>query len=370
MMKNGMVSFAQCALWGGMFLLLSLHPAPACTDARIVAQDGAVMTARSMEFGIPMDSRLVVRPRGTALESPAPNGAKGVHWKAKYGFVYLDGLHLDAAVDGLNEAGLGVGVLFFPGYAGYESPAPADNAQALSHIQFSTWVLSQFATIDEVKAALPGVKVWGESLADLGLLPLHYVIHDAQGKSIVCEWVGGKLTVYDNTAGVMTNSPAYDWHMTNLTNYVRLSPDNAKAQKIGGVTYAATGQGSGLLGMPGDPSPPSRLIQTVFALNTAVKPKDADEALVLAQKLMNRVDIPRGLARDPNTGNDDTAEWAVFRDHTHKVYYYRTYGDMTPQALDLKKLDFSPGAPARRLAIGTPKPTIHRIDPASLTVFK
>ena len=99
-MKNR--SFGSCAFLGGLALLFSLHPAPACTDARIVAQDGAVMSARSMEFGVPMDSRLVVRPRGTALESPAPNGAKGVHWKAKYGFVYLDGLHLDAAVDGLN----------------------------------------------------------------------------------------------------------------------------------------------------------------------------------------------------------------------------------------------------------------------------
>lgn len=368
MMRNGVFSFGQCAFLGGVFLLLSLHFAPACTDARIVAHDGTVLTARSMEFGVPMDSRLVVRPRGSDLESPAPNGAKGVHWKAKYGFVYLDGLHLDAAVDGLNEAGLGVGVLFFPGYAGYETPT--DNAQALSHIQFSAWVLSQFATIDEVKAALPGVKVWGEPLADLGLLPLHYVIHDAKGQSIVCEWVGGKLNVYDNTVGVMTNSPPYDWHMINLDNYVKLSPDNAKAQKIGGVTYTATGQGSGLLGMPGDPSPPSRLVQTVFALHTAVQPKDADEAFVLAQKLMNRVDIPKGLARDPNSGNDDTTEWAVFRDHTHKIYYYRTYGDMTPQALDLKQLDFSPGAPAHRLAIGTPQPTIHKIDPGSLPVFK
>jgi len=369
-MKNGMIFLGKCTLLGVIAMMISLSCVFACTDAYIVAQDGAMMSARSMEFGIPMDSRLVVRPRESAFESPAPNGAKGPHWKGKYGFVYLDGLQLDAAVDGLNEAGLGIGVLFFPGFAGYETVAPADHAKALSHIQFSAWVLSQFANIDEVKAALPGVKVWGESLPNFGILPLHYVIHDATGKSIVCEWVGGKLKVYDDTTGVMTNSPPYDWHMTNLDNYVRLSPDNASAKKIGGVTYAATGQGSGLLGMPGDPSPPSRLVQTVFALNAAVKPKNTEEAFVLAQKLMNRVDIPKGLVRDPNTGDADTTEWAVFRDHTNKIYYYRTYGDMTPQALDFKKIDFSPGAPARRIAIGTPKPTVRSIDPASIPVFK
>lgn len=357
-------------LLGMLAMAFSLLPTFACTDARIVAEDNSVMSARSMEFGIPMDSRLVVRPRGSAFESPAPNAANGVKWSAKYGFVFLDGLHIDAAVDGINEAGLGIGVLFFPGFADYETVAPADNAKALSHIQFSTWVLSQFANVDEVKAALPGVKVWGEPYPNFGILPLHYVIHDANGKSIVCEWVGGKLSVYDNTVGVMTNSPAYDWHMTNLDNYVRLSPDNAKARKIGGVTYAATGQGSGLLGMPGDPSPPSRLIQTVFALNTALKPKNAAEAFVLAQKLMNRVDIPKGLARNPDTNEYDSTEWAVFRDHTNKIYYYRTYGDMTPQSLDLTKVDFTSGAPARRMDIGTPKPTVRAVDLTSLPVLK
>src|ERR1035438_9464972 len=92
-------------------------------------------------------------------------------------------------------------------------------------------------------------------------VPLHYVLHDAKGNSIVLEWVGGKLNIYDNTVGVMTNSPTYDWQMTNLRNYVSLSPDNAKPVTVNGVQYAANGQGSGLLGLPGDPTPPSRLVQ-------------------------------------------------------------------------------------------------------------
>ena len=28
------------------------------------------------------------------------------------------------------------------------------------------------------------------------------------------------LNIYDNPLGVMTNSPAFDWQMTNLRNYV------------------------------------------------------------------------------------------------------------------------------------------------------
>jgi hypothetical protein len=33
-------------------------------------------------------------------------------------------------------------------------------------------------------------------------------------------YTDGKLNIYDSPLGVMTNSPAFDWQMTNLRNYV------------------------------------------------------------------------------------------------------------------------------------------------------
>ena len=53
------------------------------------------------------------------------------------------------------------------------------------------------------------------------------------GKSIVIEYVGGKLNVYDNPLGVITNSPAFDWHMTNLRNYINFSMTNVPPVKLG-----------------------------------------------------------------------------------------------------------------------------------------
>src|SRR5271167_3474477 len=103
-------------------------------------------------------------PRGSRLQSPAPSGANGLSWTAKYGYVYLDAFH----IDGLNEAGLGFGALYLPGFAGYKTIAPADNAEAMSNLQLGAWALSQFATVDEVKAALPSILVWGEPLAAFG----------------------------------------------------------------------------------------------------------------------------------------------------------------------------------------------------------
>lgn len=367
--KNAPLAQAVCY---ALALGLGAAESQACTDARIVAQDGTVLTVRSMEFssGAPLKSRLVVHPRGGQLSSPAPGGAQGRSWTAKYGYAYMDAFGVDVPVDGLNEVGLGFGALYLPDYAEYEIVSPANAAQAVSNLQFGAWILSQFSTVAEVKAAISTIQVWGEPFAPFGnaLVTLHYVVHDAQGKSVVLEWVGGKLSVYDNTVGVMTNSPPYDWQMTNLRNYVNLSPDNAKAKSVNGVSYPATGQGSGLVGLPGDPTPPSRLIQTVVALNASTKPKDATEARVLGQKLLNRVDIPLGLARD-NAGNSDMTQWAALRDHSNKVYYYRTYDNLTLRALDLKKLDFSAGLPSRRLDISAPQPGAYQIAPDSFAAF-
>jgi len=364
--KSSILSFLILSI----LFLNSTEITTACTDARIIAKDGSVLSARSMEFGAAMDSRLVVRPQGSVYNSPAPDNAKGINWTGKYGFVYLDGLGIDCVVDGLNETGLGFGALYLPGFAKYEEIENTIKENALSNLQLGAWILSQFSTTDEVISAITDVNVWGEKLSIFGneYVPLHYVVHDPIGKSIVLEWVDGKLTVFDNTTGVMTNSPAYDWHMTNLRNYISLSPDNSNPVKVGGVTYPANGQGSGLFGMPGDPTPPSRFIQTVFALTASETPNDATEALILGQKLMNRVDLPEGLARDPKTGDSDITQWAVFRDHKNKTYYYRTYNDMTLRAIDLKTAELSQGTPIRRMTIAVNSPTVQFIDQNSMEI--
>ena len=43
---------------------------------------------------------------------------------------------------------------------------------------------------------------------------------DAEGQSIVVEYVKGELRLHNNTkVGVMTNDPTWDWHLQNLINY-------------------------------------------------------------------------------------------------------------------------------------------------------
>jgi choloylglycine hydrolase len=88
--------------------------------------------------------------------------------------------------------------------------------------------------------------------------PAHFFLQDKSGKSLVVEPVDGTLKVHDAPLGVMANAPTYDWHMTNLANYINLSVNDIESIKLGAQKISAFGAGGGLLGLPGDFTPPSR----------------------------------------------------------------------------------------------------------------
>ncbi len=356
----------RAAAWLSAGLLLTV-PALACTDVRLIAADGSAFTVRTMEFAADLKSETVIMPRGRQFTSPGPKGA-GLAWTSKYGFVFMNAYGQPAVTDGLNEKGLGFGALYLPGETQYETVKAGEEGRALSNIQFGAWVLGNFATVDEVRDAVASVRVWAEFVPQLGSYsPLHFAIHDASGKSLVIEYIGGTAHVYDNTIGVLTNSPTYDWHIQNLRNYVNLTAENTAPVKLGNTTYASTGQGSGLHGLPGDPTPPSRFVMAAATAYLADQPKDAAGALVLAQHLIDRVDIPKGLVRDYADGGKPTGDytqWTVFRDHANKVYFWRSYDDTGLKALDLKTVDFSAGQPTRSLAVAGSKPTVDIVTQA------
>ena len=47
----------------------------------------------------------------------------------------------------------------------------------------------------------------------------------------------------------------------------------------------------------------------------------------------------------------DKTQWVVIKDLTHHVLYFRSYSDLTLQKIDMKKLNFEPGAPKQRLKL-------------------
>lgn len=333
--------------WGaGLATLLTagslsfVPPALACTSFLLPTSDGSSVYGRTMEFGFELKSEMIVIPRGYAFSSDAP-GAVGLKWKGKYASAGLNGAGLPVIVDGINEKGLVGGVLYFPGYAGYADPKAAGPKSAMAPWEVVTWALSNFATVAEIRAALTDVSVVDVVLPAMGIVPpLHYTFHDETGASLVVEPVGGKLKIYDNPVGVMTNAPSFDWHLTNLKNYVKLSPVNAEPIQIFGQKVSSFGEGSGLLGIPGDPTPPSRFVRAVgYAVSVEPKPSGV-ESVRLAEHVLNNFNIPKGFVK-PTEQNEpaDYTQWSAVADLKNRRYYVKTYTDQVLRGVDLMSFD-------------------------------
>ena len=340
--------------------LALVPPAAACTSFLLPTSDGSSVYGRTMEFGFEVDSEMIVIPRAYAFTSAALDG-KGMAWKGKYGVVGLNAIDLPVVVDGINEKGLVGGVLYFPGYAGYAEAGTVDPGTALAPWEVVTWALSSFATVAEVKAAIAGIAVVDTVLTAMDMVPpLHFTFHDETGASLVVEPIDGKLQVHDNPVGVMTNSPTFDWHLTNLRNYVKLSPVNAEPVEIFGEGFASFGQGSGLLGIPGDPTPPSRFIRAVgYAVSAERKPSGV-ESVRLAEHILNNFDIPVGFVTSTDGKEPpDYTQWSAIADLKNRRYYVKTYTDQVLRGVDLMSFDLDAEAIAKA-------PLTPQMEPAAL----
>jgi choloylglycine hydrolase len=233
-----------------------------CLAFRLTARDGAVIAGWSMEFGIDLQSDVIVVSRGQQLTGTAPSGRQGLSWGTKYAWIAANAFGLPVATDGFNQAGLSFGTLYFAGFADYQ-PVPAGQEQrAMGSWEFGGWVLSNFANVAEVRAALDSVLVANTVQPQFGFVPpLHFILHDASGDCAVIEHTKGQRIVFDNPLTLMTNDPTFDWHLMNLRNYINLSVNNRQPLDIAGLVLAPLSEGTGLLGLPGDWTSPSRFVR-------------------------------------------------------------------------------------------------------------
>ncbi len=340
-----------------LFFCLYSSLSAACTHFRLTATDNSVIIARSMEFGPNLETAIYTVNRGTVFDSKTPDKKPGMYWQVKYGYVALNGFNL-FPVSGINEQGLSFDLLYFPGLAQYERYDAAQASNAMPYYQIADYLLGNFSSIDEIKQALPELNVYTKALTYNNqpvVFPVHYVVTDNKGQGIVIEYVEGKLNIYDDKLGVFTNSPSYPWQTTNLKNDINLSPNAPTSIVKDGITYTATGQGGGALGLPGDYTPPSRFVRTAYLVSNSKQVSDAAKAVNLAEHILNNVDIPYGAIRGPKGDNAsdeiDFTQWVVVKDLTHQVLYFRSYSDLTMQKIDMGQLNFDPDAPQLRMTL-------------------
>lgn len=341
-MKNRVPTFLALAAT----TVTQIPASQACTDFTLKTLDGTVVSARSMEWGADLQSRLAIHARDEQRVSKAPDGKPGLKWVAKQGFVGADVSGLDAIVDGVNEKGLSYSLLWFPEYTKYPPIEIGQEAKVVDVTDLGAYLLGTCTTVDEAKAALSKISIGATNVASFGGIPTaHVALHDAHGNNAVVEWVNGKQVISENPNGVLTNSPSFDWHLINLKNYIRVDALNPEPVKIRGTILGSPGQGGGFLGIPGDWTPPSRFVRTTAMLRFAKPAPDVSSGINLAAHIMNAVDIPKGDVRDVVGGQEftDYTQWILIKNLKNPAIYFRSYDNLSLRKVDLSKINFSAG---------------------------
>jgi choloylglycine hydrolase len=259
-------------------------------------------------------------------------------------------LNIWVVFDGMNEAGLTLGAQTLR-ESEYEHPSLLLEHNVLAQ-NFVGTLLQKCKDVDQVLEFLHVHRVVGPS----GPIGMHWAIADANGRSIVVEYLRGKRVVWENTPRVMTNDPPLDFHWRNLNNYVNLHPnyptqnDILQVETDVGTVPRPVGNGWNLAGLPGDGSPPSRFVQLFYlrgyATHTA-PPKTTDDAIVLASGLLNKVFIPYGtFAAEKNTFDSfvlspEYTPVGMIKIPSERRLLIRGYRNLQWQQVDLTKLDFT-----------------------------
>jgi choloylglycine hydrolase len=309
------------------------------------AIDGSVVFVRTLEWGsFDLHSRVAIVSRGYEFVSQMSDGKPGRTWKAIYGAAGIDAVEKNLIIDGMNEKGLSVNVFYHPGYADYALYDPSKAATSLSALAVAQYLPTTTASVDEARKAIEGVQIVGVVEPAIGLAPpIHLIVTEPSGEAIVIEFAKGGVQIFDAPLGVITNAPTYDWHMTNLRNYINLSAVALPSKKIEDLNFAPLGGGNGMIGLPGDFTPPSRFVRAVAFAKTARPTPTGDETMYEMFRILDNFNVPLGAAEgDAKTkGMRSSTIWTSAYDTHNLVMQYHTMNNRRIRQIDLKKIDFS-----------------------------
>jgi choloylglycine hydrolase len=330
-------------------------PLSACSDFAIETEDGVKIAARTFDWLGELNTKIYLFPRGSKVKSLAPKKNKGASWLSLYG--YIGAIADSILYDGMNEKGLSFDYLFLPKGSynqkiSFQKVPSGSYGRAIEYKFLGKWILGNFATVPEALAALPNYFVWAGSNKKLEER-LHISLHDASGNSAVVEYVHGELNIYASSAGVLTNGPTYPWQLTNLQNFVNLTNINKGSFSFHGSVLNPSGQGSGLLGIPGDWSSPSRFVRLSAFTAFAAPVTGPANGVNLAFHLLNSVDVPEGQVYKPYGGVKDKdgrlarepySRWSIVKDLTNQLYYFRSYSKPAIHFVSLTQMPLGKGS--------------------------
>lgn len=299
-----------------------------CTAATYKTTD--YYFGRNLDYEFSYSETVTVTPRNYPFHFRRMGDMSSHYAMIGMAFVQMDyPLYYDAT----NEKGLSMAGLNFPGNADYKPEDPAkDN---VTPFEFIPWILGQCATVSEAREKLSHLSLLKEDFnPQLPLSPLHWMISD-RDESIVVESVSEGLKIYDNPVGVMTNNPAFDFHLLNLTNYMGLTRDEPVSRFSQELTLIPYSRGMGAIGLPGDLSSASRFVKAAFTKLNSLSGQSESESVSQFFHILASVAQQRGCCRV-----EHGFEYTIYSSccNTDKgIYYYTTYENSQITGVDMHR---------------------------------
>lgn len=294
-----------------------------CTAMTLQSAQGEIYFGRTMDFSYPLDPELYTVPKGYEW-----NNMLHTHTiRNQYGFMGI-GQNISPLVfaDGVNEMGFAAAVLYFPGYAHYDPiPSRFSSKISVAALELTGFLLGISASVEQAVSLLSTIRIVGVKDSVTGsVAPLHWLIADKSGKCKVIEKTADGLHVMDNPIGVLSNSPDFQWHMTNLRNYMDTTPCQNQEKEWGPVALTPFGQGAGTIGLPGDYTPPARFVKTAFQKSHVLLPSGREETAITCFHIMEGVSIPKGIVMTDRKTADYT-QYTSFINLSTREYYLKSY---------------------------------------------
>lgn len=303
-----------------------------CTAIYIQQDKQHILLGRTMDFSFPLNPQLYFVPKDFKWKTSIG------HQEIKTQYCFM-GIGQDISpitfADGVNEKGFAMVALYFPEYAYYDDVDNQDHHYLnLAATELIQYLLSTCACIDDAIKELQKIKIIGikDNITN-SIAPLHWMMCDRYGHCAVIEKMRSGLHIMENPIGVLSNSPDFRWHMTNLQNYISLSPYQKEKINWNKVTLSPFGQGGGTFGLPGDFTPPSRFIRSAF-LKSYTEIPNTDESIMTAFHILENVSIPKGIVITKRNTFDYT-QYRVVLDLKNITYSFQSYNQM-----DIKMIPF------------------------------
>ena len=301
-----------------------------CTRILWNTNNLAVVVGRSMDWPESTQPMLAILPRGVQRDGGKVGPIEVVKenplkWISKYGSVVAT-IYDAGSVDGLNEKGLGMNLLFLTA----TDYGPRDLSKAgVQSMLWGQYFLDNAETVKEALELMTNIQpVMVEHAGHNS--SVHLTLEDETGDSAVVEYIKGKPKIYHgHQYQVMTNDPPYEQQLAHMEKFDFTNATRETA-------------------LPGNVDPISRFVRAHYFLQTLREPKDGQEAIATIISIARNASVPFN-APYKTPGTIYNTEYRTVLDLTNRRYFFELTTSPNVVWVELMKFDLSPGSPALTL---------------------